>query len=81
MTIVDVDDVAGLQPVRNLLTVLAGQHVGTLAEPRTYLLKRVAVRDDEIEFAAYNPMRDWPERRGGLGTWRICIRWRSRRGG
>jgi hypothetical protein len=56
MSIVDMNSVAGIQPVSNLLAIVAGQHLGALTESRTDTGKRVAGRDDEIEFAAYEPM-------------------------
>src|ERR1017187_10437942 len=67
MTIVDMDRVAGMQPVCNLLAVVAGQYFGALTESRTDTGKRVAIGDDEIEFSPCDPMRYRRERRAGLG--------------
>ncbi|HEY6420405.1 MAG TPA: hypothetical protein VIX59_15525 [Candidatus Binataceae bacterium] len=66
MTIVDMDSVAGMQSVGNLLAVVEGQYFGALTESRTDARKRVAIDDDEIEFAAHDPTRNRRERRSGL---------------
>jgi hypothetical protein len=41
---------------RAMRPVVAGQYLGALTESRTYTGKRVAIPDDKIEFAAYQPM-------------------------
>ena len=66
MAIVDVNRVASMQPIRNLLAILAGQYFGTLAESRTDTCESAALPDDEIELAARYVMSDRRERCGGL---------------
>jgi hypothetical protein len=81
MTIVDMDGVAGMQPVGNLLAVVAGQDPGALTESRTDTCKGVAIGDDEIEFSTCDPMRNRRERRDRLGGGRRGMGrlWDSRR--
>ncbi len=67
MTIVDMNSVAGLQPVCNLLAVVAGQYPGALTESRTDTCKGVAIGDNEVELSPYHLMRNRRERRAGLG--------------
>ena len=80
VAIVDVNRVAGMQPIRDLLPVLAGQNFGTLAESRTDVGKGAAFPGEEIEFAACDPMRNRRERRGGSfggraqGRTLLCVR-------
>ncbi len=57
MAIVDMKHVAGMERVSDLLAVVAREDPGTHSESRTDSPERVAVGDDEIKFAADDPMR------------------------
>jgi hypothetical protein len=56
MTIVDMDYVAGMELVGDLLAVVTRQYPRTHAEPRADPPERVTLGNDEIEFAADDPM-------------------------
>jgi hypothetical protein len=56
VAIVDMDNVAGVELVRDLLAVVARQYPRTQPESRADPPERVTLGDDEIEFAADYPM-------------------------
>ena len=62
VAIVDMNRVAGMQPIGNLLAVLEGQYFGALAEARADTGEGAALPNDEIEFAAGDTMRNRRER-------------------
>src|SRR5579862_4075070 len=66
VAIVDMNRVAGIQPIAYALAIFASQDLWTLTESRTDPGEAVVVPDDEIELTARDSMRYRRKQRGGL---------------
>jgi len=81
MTIVDMDYVAGMELVGDLLAVVAREYPRTHAEPRADPPERVTLCNYKIEFAADESMRKRPWRRHRHCGSAHSTRWRRQRRG